>query len=140
MQWRHKKKQQLLVQLEEVAKLCQAEHVTQKARKKAKAKVREEAERRRRKRECQSTSNNSRTRCQRKMLLFWKMLKNSRLQNLSTRKYSQKTIQTASLLKRLKKNNQQSTVEILGSRQGVLTSVRDVCMLGRTTWYTIQGE
>jgi len=31
MQWRHKEEQQLLAQLEEAAKLCQAEHAAQKA-------------------------------------------------------------------------------------------------------------
>ena len=37
--------QQLLIQLEEVVKLCQAEHVVQKARRKAEKKAWEEAER-----------------------------------------------------------------------------------------------
>jgi len=44
MQWRHEKQQQLLVQMEEVAKLCWAEHVVQKARREAEEKAREEAE------------------------------------------------------------------------------------------------
>ena len=39
--------QQLLAQLEEVAKLCQAERVAQKARREAEAKAKEEAERQR---------------------------------------------------------------------------------------------
>jgi len=47
MQRRHKEQQQLLAQLEEVAKLCWAERVAQKARRKAKAKAKEEAERQR---------------------------------------------------------------------------------------------
>jgi len=45
MQWRHEEEQQLLVQLEEVAKLHWAEHVAHKARKEAEAKAKEEAER-----------------------------------------------------------------------------------------------
>ena len=47
MQWRHKEEQQLLLQLEKVAKLCQAEHAAQKARRKAEAKAREESKRKR---------------------------------------------------------------------------------------------
>ena len=43
--------------------------------------------RRRRRGEHWSTSNNSRTRCLRKMLLFWRALKGPRLQNLSTRRH-----------------------------------------------------
>jgi len=46
MQWRHREKQ-LLIQLEEVVKSRQAEHVAQKTRKEAETKAREEAERRR---------------------------------------------------------------------------------------------
>ena len=38
-QW-HKKEQWLLIQLEEAVKLCWAEHMAQKARKKAEAKAR----------------------------------------------------------------------------------------------------
>ena len=45
MQQRHKEEQQLLVQLEEAAKLHQAEYAAQKARKEAEAKAKEEAER-----------------------------------------------------------------------------------------------
>ena len=41
MQWRHKKKQWLLIQLEEVAKLHWAEHAAQKAKRKAEEKARE---------------------------------------------------------------------------------------------------
>jgi len=47
MQQRYKEEQQLLVQLEEVAKLHQAECVAQKARRKAKEKARKEAEKQR---------------------------------------------------------------------------------------------
>ena len=47
MQWRHKEKQWLLIQLEEVAKLHWAEHVAQKAKRKAEKKAQEEAERQR---------------------------------------------------------------------------------------------
>jgi len=47
MQQRHEEQQQLLLQLEEVAKLCWAEHAAQKARREAEAKAREEAERQR---------------------------------------------------------------------------------------------
>jgi len=60
-QWRNKKQQQLLVQLEEVAKLYQAECMAQKARKKVEAKTREKAKRRKRKKERWSISNNSGT-------------------------------------------------------------------------------
>jgi len=45
MQQRHKKKQQLLLQLEKVAKLCWAEYMTQKARREVEEKAREEAKR-----------------------------------------------------------------------------------------------
>ena len=45
MQWRHKEEQQLLAQLEEVAKLRQAECAAQKARREAEAKAKEEAKR-----------------------------------------------------------------------------------------------
>ena len=45
-QQRYKKQQQLLVQLEEIAKSCRTKHVAQKARKEAEAKAREEAKRR----------------------------------------------------------------------------------------------
>ena len=44
-QWRHEEQQQILLQLEEVARLCQAECMAQKARRKAEEKVWEEAER-----------------------------------------------------------------------------------------------
>jgi len=47
MQRRHEEEQQLLAQLEEVAKLHQAEHAAQKARREAEAKVKEEAKRQR---------------------------------------------------------------------------------------------
>jgi len=47
MQRRHEKEQRLLVQLEEVAKLCQAEHAAQKARREAEEKAQEEAEKQR---------------------------------------------------------------------------------------------
>jgi len=47
MQWRHKEEQWLLVQLEEVVKLRQAEHVAQKARKEVEEKARKEAEKQR---------------------------------------------------------------------------------------------
>ena len=47
MQWRHKKEQQLLTQLEEVVKLCWAECVAQKARRKVEEKAQEEAKRQR---------------------------------------------------------------------------------------------
>ena len=45
MQWRYEEEQQLLAQLEEAAKLRQAECAAQKARRKAEAKAKEEAER-----------------------------------------------------------------------------------------------
>jgi len=47
MQWRHEEEQQLLVQLEEAAKLHRAEHAAQKARREAEEKAREEAEKQR---------------------------------------------------------------------------------------------
>ena len=47
IQRRYEEEEQLLIQLEEVAKLHQAEYVAQKARKKAETKVREEVKRRR---------------------------------------------------------------------------------------------
>jgi len=47
MQWRHKKEQWLLVQLEEAVKLCWAEHVAQKVRREAEKKAQKEAERQR---------------------------------------------------------------------------------------------
>jgi len=47
MQWRHEEEQRLLVQLEEAAKLCRAEHAAQKARREAEEKAREEAEKQR---------------------------------------------------------------------------------------------
>jgi len=47
MQQRHEEEQQLLVQLEEAAKLRRAERVAQKARREAKEKAREEAEKQR---------------------------------------------------------------------------------------------
>jgi len=47
MQQRHKEEQQLLAQLEEVAKLHRAECAAQKARREAEAKAKEEAERQR---------------------------------------------------------------------------------------------
>jgi len=39
IQWRHEEEQQLLVQLEEVVKLYQAEHVAQKARREVEEKA-----------------------------------------------------------------------------------------------------
>ena len=45
MQWRHKEEQWLLIQLEEAAKLCQAERIAQKARREVKEKAQKEAER-----------------------------------------------------------------------------------------------
>ena len=47
MQQRYKEEQQLLAQLEEAAKLHQAEHVAQKARREAEAKAKEEVKRQR---------------------------------------------------------------------------------------------
>ena len=47
MQWRHEEKQQLLLQLEKVARLCQTEYVAQKAKREVEEKTREEAERQR---------------------------------------------------------------------------------------------
>jgi len=47
MQWRHEEEQWLLIQLEEVAKLCWAECVAQKARKEVETKVKEKTERKR---------------------------------------------------------------------------------------------
>ena len=47
MQWRHEEQQQLLAQLEEVAKLRRAECAAQKARREAEAKAKKEAERQR---------------------------------------------------------------------------------------------
>jgi len=47
MQRRHKEQQQLLVQLEEAAKLCRAEHTAQKARREVEKKAQEEAEKQR---------------------------------------------------------------------------------------------
>jgi len=47
MQWRHEEEQQLLAQLEEVAKLRWAECTAQKARREAEEKAQEEAERQR---------------------------------------------------------------------------------------------
>ena len=47
IQWRHGEEQWLLAQLKEVAKLCWAEHVAQKARREAEKKAYEEAERQR---------------------------------------------------------------------------------------------
>jgi len=47
IQWRHKEEQWLLIQLEEAAKLHQAKHVAQKARKEAETKARKKSERRR---------------------------------------------------------------------------------------------
>ena len=47
MQQRHKEEQWLLAQLKEVAKLCRAEHVAQKAKREAEEKVWEEAEQQR---------------------------------------------------------------------------------------------
>jgi len=47
MQWRYEEEQQLPAQLEEVAKLCWAERVAQKARREAEAKAKEDAERQR---------------------------------------------------------------------------------------------
>jgi len=47
MQWRYEEEQRLLVQLEEVAKLCRAEHAAQKARREAEEKAQKEAKRQR---------------------------------------------------------------------------------------------
>jgi len=47
MQWRHKKEQQLLLQLGKVAKLYWAEYVAHKARREAEERAREEAKKQR---------------------------------------------------------------------------------------------
>ena len=47
MQWRHEEEQWLLVQIEEVAKLCWTECVAQKTRREVDKKSREKAERQR---------------------------------------------------------------------------------------------
>ena len=47
MQQRHKKEQKLLLQLKEVARLCQTEHMAQKTRREVEKKAWEEAERQR---------------------------------------------------------------------------------------------
>ena len=47
MQWWHEEKQQSLLQLQEAAKACHAEHTAQKARREVEAKAKKEAERQR---------------------------------------------------------------------------------------------
>jgi len=47
MQWRHKEEQWLLVQLEEAAKLHQAEYAAQKAKREVEVKAKEEAKKQR---------------------------------------------------------------------------------------------
>ena len=49
-------------------------------------------------------------------------------------------IQTASLPKRLWENNQQGIEETWGLSWKELIPVKDVCTLGKTAWYIIQGE
>ena len=47
MQWRYEEEQQLLLQLKEAARLCQAEHMAQKARREVEEKAQEEAKKQR---------------------------------------------------------------------------------------------
>jgi len=56
------------------------------------------------------------------------------------RRHSQGMIQTASLPKRLWENNQQGIEETWGLSWKELIPVKDVCTLGKTAWYIIQGE
>jgi len=62
------------------------------------------------------------------------MLRDPRLWDPSVRRSSQKIIGTAGLPRKLKKNSQQDTAGTLGSRWGVLTPVRGVCVQGRTVF------
>jgi len=68
------------------------------------------------------------------------VLRDFKLQDLNIRKSLWKIIETAGLPRRLKINSQQGTAETTGSRWGVIISVKGVCALGRTVWYTIQDE
>ena len=79
--------------------------MAQKARKKVKAKVRKEAEKRRITENTEVLSivleqGTSRGHC------FWRVLRNPRLWDLSTKRSLQKMIGSAGLPRRLKKNNQ----------------------------------
>jgi len=60
------------------------------------------------------------------------MLKDSRSQDLSTKRSLQKMIESTGLPKRLKENNQLDTMRTLRSRWKVLTPVRDMYALDRT--------
>ena len=56
------------------------------------------------------------------------------------REVLQRMMQTAGLLKKLKENNQQDIEETWGLSWEELIPVKDVCILDRTVWYTIQGK
>ena len=145
-QWRYKEQQQLLVQLEEVAKLCQTEHMAQKARREAEAKAREKAKRGRVVEE---------KKWKKRTLEYLQQLQDKVFEEDTTLLESTEESQIAEPKykkvppendmdcwpsKRLKKNNQQDTEETLGLSWGVLTPVKDMYMLDRTAQYIIQGE
>ena len=135
IQQRHKEEQQFLVQLEEVAKLCQAECVAQKARREAEAKAKEETEKRRIAEE-------------KKKLEYIQWLWNEVLEEEAALLEGAEGSQVAGSKckeiaardeeeqwpsKKAKENNRGSTV-------GVLTPVRGMWVLGRIVWCTPQGE
>ena len=145
-QWRYKEEQQLLVQLKEVAKLCQAEHMAQKARREAKAKARKKAKRRKVVEE---------KKWKKRTLEYLQQLQDKVFEEDATLLESTEESQIAESKykkvppendmdywpsKILKENNQQDTKETLGLSWGVLTPVKDMYMLDRTAQYIIQGE
>jgi len=122
-------------------KLRWAKHTAQKTRREVEEKIKEEAERQRVVEEKEERK--------------WRMVEypqqlqdkviaegteGSQITGSKYREVLQRMMQTAGLPKKLKENNQQDIEETWELSWEELIPVKDVCILGRTAWCTIQGK
>jgi len=137
MQWRHEKEQWLLAQLEEAAKLCRAEHVAQKTRRKVEEKAHEEAERQRvveeeeRKRRTVEYLQWLRDKVLEEEVTLLERAERSQVVGSKRKEVTTGDEEGQWPSKKARGSNQGSTAEVPPSRWGVLTPVRGVCALGR---------
>ena len=137
MQQRHEEQQQSLLQLQEAVEACRAEHVAQKARRKAEAKAKEEAERQRVvKKKKKKYLQRLRDKILEEEAALLERAEGSQVVGPSVRRSLLETRRGNGPLRRLGG----STAEVLQSRWGALTPVRSVCALGRIAWCTSQGK
>ena len=146
MQWRHEEEQQLLAQLEEAAKLHQAEHAAQKARREAEAKAKEEAERQR-----VVEEEKRKKRMMEYLQRLWDKVLEEEAALLEGAEGSQamgskhKEVAAGDEEEQWpsKKAREKQPGKYRGGaavKMGALPPARDVCVLGRIAWCTPQGE